>query len=74
VSFTCAACEQTADEPLAKVVSIAVCGLCGASNVINADGTTRLATGADTTVLNDAELRTLRIARGRIARPDRRQA
>lgn len=69
--ITCPACSSSA-EPAAQVGAIAVCGQCGASLVVD-DAGVRQATGADTTALSEADLRTLQRARGRIARADRRQ-
>lgn len=70
-SYTCPSCETTS-EPAAQIGVIAVCGSCGASLVVSEDGV-RLATAADTTTLRPSDLQTLRTARGRLARPDRRQ-
>lgn len=53
--------------PAARVRNVAVCPTrtCGASFVIEGDGSTRLATRVDIEPLSDAELQTLRKARGR---------
>jgi hypothetical protein len=61
---TCPVCWQTA-ELAAQIRSVAVCASCGASFVIEADGSNRRATATDTTALTDAERQTLRKARGR---------
>lgn len=71
--LTCAVCGHTMEEPAARVDAIAVCPACGGSFVIDADGTTRRTTAADTTTLDAAALQTLRTARGKFARPGRRQ-
>lgn len=68
----CPVCHITA-EPVAVVGAVAVCGECGASLHVDETGAVRRATAAETTELSDADLQTLRRARGRIARPDRRQ-
>lgn len=69
----CPVCQETIAEPAVRVATIAVCPYCGASLHVDQDGTMRRATAAETTDLSDADLQTLRRARGRIARPDRRQ-
>lgn len=70
--MTCPVCDGTAD-PAAQVGTIAVCANCGASIAGEPDGTVRRATAVETSELSDADLDTLRAARGRIARPNRRQ-
>jgi hypothetical protein len=62
--IACPLCDAIR-EPAARVASIAVCANCGASLVVRADETVRVATGADTTALSAADLQTLRKARGR---------
>jgi len=66
----CPVCHDDMPAPAARVGNVAVCPSCGASFVIEAviDGQTRTrrATAADTTVLSDADLQTLRKARGRV--------
>lgn len=71
--LTCAVCHETMAEPAAQVGTICVCPYCGASLHQDEDGSVRRATAAETTALSDGDLQTLRRARGRIARPDRRQ-
>lgn len=63
--ITCAACGHTMPAPAAQIGAVGICPACGGSFVIEADGTTRRATAADTTALTPAELQTLRKARGR---------
>lgn len=71
-AMICPACSV--DAPYAvQVATIAVCAACGASLHVDQDGSVRRATAAETTELSDADLQTLRTARGRIARPGRRQ-
>lgn len=60
-------------EPAAQAETLAVCANCGASIHSDPDGTLRRATAVETSDLSDADLETLRRARGRIARPNRRQ-
>lgn len=68
----CPVCRADAD-PAAQVGTLAVCAACGASIHSDPDGTLRRATAVETSELGDADLDTLRAARGRIARPNRRQ-
>lgn len=70
-SYTCPSCEMTT-EPAAQIGAIVVCGSCGASLHVSDDGV-RLAIAADTLTLNGDDLQRLRKARGKIARPDRKQ-
>jgi hypothetical protein len=72
--ITCAVCHDTMQEPAAQVGTIVVCPYCGSSLHQDDDGSVRRATAAETTELSDADLQTLRRARGRIARPGRRQS
>lgn len=66
----CPVCQADAEEA-ARIRTIAICGACGASLVVEPDGTARAAAGADTTALDVLELQELRRARGAIARKDR---
>lgn len=68
----CPACSADAEYAV-QVATIAICAACGSSLHVDHDGSVRRATAAETTELSDADLQTLRKARGRIARPDRRQ-
>lgn len=70
--ITCPVCETTA-APAALIERVAVCAGCGASLHMSDDGGVRRATAAETSALSSGALQTLQQARGRIARPDRRQ-
>jgi NAD-dependent SIR2 family protein deacetylase len=70
--MTCPVCGHTFREPAAQIGTVLVCPACGSSLHADDDGTVRPATAAETTALSAADLQTLRTARGRIARPDRR--
>lgn len=70
VQYACPICHVTS-APAAQILAFAICGSCGASLVVAADGTVRAATGADTAALIAADLQELRRARGAIARKDR---
>lgn len=63
--ITCAVCGHTMHTPAAQVGAVAVCAACGASFVVNDDGVSRRATGADTTALSAADLQILRTSRRR---------
>jgi predicted amidohydrolase len=68
-------CPQghTMTEPAATAAGIQVCAECGQSFLVDDAGVSRPATAADTTALSDVDLQTLRTARGRVARANRRQ-
>ncbi len=67
----CASC-QLEMEPAARVGAIAVCAKCGASVVVQQDGTVRRATAMDTDALQPGDRAVLVKARSAIARPERR--
>ena len=71
--LTCPVCGNEA-EPAAQVDGVTVCGACGASLVVSDDAPVRRATAAETTALSAMALQTLRTARARLARPERRPA
>ena len=71
--ITCPTCGNEA-EPAARVDGVVVCGSCGASLVVSDDAPVRRATAAETTALSPEALQTLRAARGRVLRPERRSA
>lgn len=60
-------------EPAERIGDVAVCAACGSSLVIEATGTVRRATAADTEPLSGSALARLVHARSRIARQDRRR-
>ena len=68
----CPACGE-AREPRTQVRNIAVCGACGASLVVQDDGSAVRAVAADTQVLTQPELSQLVRARASVARPERRR-
>lgn len=70
-AITCPVCSVTTD-PAAEWETLAICGACGAS-LVHDEGIIRRATAAETTTLSAEGLKVLRSARGRIARPERRQ-
>ncbi len=59
-------------EPAATSGQIAICAECGTSLHVASDGHVERATARHLDQLTTADLDTLRHARGRIARPDRR--
>lgn len=66
-AITCPLCQSTA-EPAAQVGRVVICAnpACASPALyLEADGSVRLATGAETVGLTDAQLHTLRKARGR---------
>lgn len=67
IPFTCPLCHDTMQQPAARVQDVAVCPnrQCGASFVIERDGSTRLAMAVDIDPLTADEIQTLRKARGR---------
>jgi len=69
--IACPACVR-ASEPAARIGPLAVCGLCGASVVVEPDGTVRRATARDTDGLALSELAILSTARARLVRGERR--
>lgn len=71
-AISCPVCGVTTD-PAAEWESLKICGSCGSSLFVGDDGTVRRATAAETTTLSAEALQVLRSARGRIARPERRQ-
>lgn len=72
-ALLCPACNQSG-EPAVRVGTIAVCASCGASVVIAPDYTVKRATLDDTTVLSPSELDTVRRARAKIVRGERRRS
>jgi hypothetical protein len=71
-SLLCPVCDETGP-PLVSLKEILLCGSCGASLVINQLGMAVQASAQHTTALDVGELQQLRKARGRIARPERKQ-
>lgn len=69
--ITCPVCDET-EGSATQIESFAICGSCGATLVIE-DGIARRATGTETIALDSATLAALRKARGKVARPERRQ-
>ncbi len=67
----CPECGAT-EPPAAAAGSVAICQNCGCSLHVASDGAVERATGRHLDQLTTADLDTLRHARGRIARPDRR--
>ena len=58
--------------PMAMIRNVLVCRSCGASLVMNSDGSTRKATAVDVGGLSTAEFQELNRARAGIVRSDRR--
>jgi len=69
---TCPVCHVTS-EPTARIGPLAVCANCGASIVIEQNGTVRRAVATDTEPLSMQDLARLTAARAAIARPVRRR-
>jgi hypothetical protein len=67
--ISCPVCHTTG-APAAAIATLVVCAACGASLLVDDTGVRR-ATAADTTALSPADLQTLRMARGKIARAGR---
>jgi len=64
----CPVCHVDA-EPAAVVGAVVICATCGATNAIEADGTTRRARYDDIAKLTDEQTQTLKVARrGKVRR------
>jgi predicted amidohydrolase len=61
--ITCPTLGHTFDTPAARIATVGICPICGASYAVNPDDTIRRATAADTVPLSEADRDTLRKAR-----------
>lgn len=71
MAILCPLCEDVR-EPALQVGTVAVCGNCGGSLRVH-DAVVTAATASDIDTLSASDVQQLRVARGRIARPERRQ-
>ena len=69
--IACPSCHEVR-APAARVGTIAICGFCGSSLVVNGDGTIRRAVALDLESLMPSDRSDLTKARSKIARPTRK--
>jgi uncharacterized paraquat-inducible protein A len=69
--IACPACQEV-KAPALRIGTIAICGACGASLIVNGDGTIRRAVALDLDALMPGDRATLTKARSKLARPERK--